>query len=63
MRRTLVVLRKSAILTAVFAFGYYKGHYHAMTNPDDVRFRRVRKESMEREEERRQEKIRRQYQK
>jgi len=48
-------------MTSIFAYGYYLGHTHAMANPDEVKFRRVRKEYMERAEEKRQEKIKKKY--
>jgi hypothetical protein len=50
-------------MTGIFAYGYYLGHTHAMTNPDEVKFRRIRKESMARAEERRQEKLVKKYRK
>ena len=63
MRKTLIVLRKTSVITAVFAYGYYLGHTQAMTNPDEVKFRRIRKELMAREEERRIEKLKKKYKK
>lgn len=63
MRKTLILLRKGAVMTGIFAYGYYLGHTHAMTNPDEVKFRRIRKEAMARADERRQEKLVKKYRK
>jgi hypothetical protein len=50
-------------MTSIFAYGYYLGHTQVLGHPDEVRFRRMRKEFMERAEERRQEKIKKRYRK
>lgn len=57
MTRVLIRLRKTAVVTGVFALGYGLGHHHALSTPDEVRFRRMRKETMARVQERKRERL------
>lgn len=59
--RKVIVLRKIVVITVTFAAGYSLGHYHALSEPNEVRFRRMRKETMARAEEQRIEKLKKQY--